>query len=97
MELREAISRLADLPEHTYFFVAQDEASVSAATAVMLVGYDEAAPEGLRYFLEVPTAREVLHVWSSWHNDRVPSLDEACKAVAYYADNDAYIIDDLEY
>jgi hypothetical protein len=95
MGLREAIVRLADLPEHTYFYVGQDEPNVSATTPVMLVGYDDDPPKGWRYYLEVPTAREVLDVWSSWRNDRAPSLDEACEAVIYYADNDAYIIGDL--
>ena len=45
----------------------------------------------LSYLLEVDLAREAIEVWSEWRNGRVPTRDERVAAVAFYADNDAYL------
>jgi hypothetical protein len=47
--------------------------------------------DGLRYFLEVDLAREVLQVWSAWRDGRKPSLDDAVVAIIYYAQRDAFL------
>jgi hypothetical protein len=96
MELKDAILSLSNLQDHTFIYVPEGDAELNATTPVMLAGYEVPRPAGWRYFLEIPTAREVLEVWSSWRDNRVPSTDEACDAIIYYADHDAYIIDDLE-
>ncbi len=44
----------------------------------------------LSYFLEVNIAKEVIEVWSEW-SGRKPSVEEKCRAVIFYAENDAYI------
>jgi hypothetical protein len=56
----------------------------------MLVENDGAPPEGWRYLLEIVIAQEVVEVWSSWRGERTPTTEEACDAIVYYADNDAY-------
>jgi len=47
-------------------------------------------PEVYEYFLEVDLVREVLEVWSAWRNGQIPTTNEACTAVIYYAEHDAY-------
>src|SRR5689334_23042644 len=96
MDLKDVVLGLDGFPTHTYIFVPEDVVEVNASTPTMLFGYDDdPRPAGWRYFLEVPTVRDVLAQWSYWHNNRPPSVDEACAAIIYYADHDAYILDDL--
>ena len=49
------------------------------------------AAAGLRYFLEMSTAKDVIHVWSSRRDGEAPTLDEKFAAVTYDAMNDAYL------
>jgi hypothetical protein len=65
----------------------------SVAIMLPLPMYDPPpkAPEGMNYFLELDLAKEVLEVWRNWREGRMPSLEEACEAVIYYAEYDAYI------
>ena len=44
----------------------------------------------MTYFLEVDIAKEVIHVLHSWNPDKSFSSFDKCKAVIYYAENDAY-------
>jgi hypothetical protein len=48
-----------------------------------------ASARGLHYVLEVFIAKEVIEVWQKWRG-RAPTLEEACRAVLYYAEHDAY-------
>lgn len=66
-----------------------------AATEADGSGQVEAVRE-LVYLLEVYLAREAIEVWSTWRNGRVPTRDERVAAVAFYADNDAYLPADSE-
>lgn len=50
----------------------------------------------MHYFLEVWIANEVIEVWSSWRGGRVPNIHDTCKAVIYYARNDAYLPPDQD-
>ena len=52
-------------------------------------------PEGLRYLLEVEMAKEVINVWREWRNGKEPSSLEKCHAVLYYAENDAFLVEDM--
>ena len=92
MNLDEVVRSLDELPREAIFYIPREcnPSLVSPETPVLLVTADEAQPEGWRYFLEVIIAREVLEVWSSWRDGRVPSPEEALSAIAYYAENDAY-------
>jgi hypothetical protein len=68
------------------------EGRVGLETIVTLVDDEEGdPPSGLRYLLEVSLTTEVLDVWSSWRDGRIPSLAEACEAVVHYACHDAYL------
>ena len=48
------------------------------------------APKDLSYFLEVNIAKEVVEVWKE-SCGLYPSTEDRCRAVIYYAENDAYI------
>jgi hypothetical protein len=47
-------------------------------------------PDHFEYMLEVDLAKEVIEVWSEWRDRRVPTNKEACGAVIWYAEHDAY-------
>lgn len=65
---------------------------VSPGTLVYLVDEELAAPpEGTEYVLEVSLMRNVIKVWSAWRNGAAPSVPQACEAVLYYAERDAYL------
>lgn len=91
MNLEDAIRNLVELPRAATMFVPREEEVVGTGTPVMLLSPEDDRPAGWRYLLEVLIAREVLEVWSDWRNGRLPSAEEACEAIAYYADNDAYL------
>jgi hypothetical protein len=66
--------------------------AIDPSTIVVLVDEEvRVPPEGTSYFLEVETAKDVIRVWRSWRNGQEPSDDEACEALAYYAEYDAYL------
>src|SRR5215831_12940529 len=48
------------------------------------------APDGFEYMLEVELAQDAIEVWSLWREDQVPTTAEACGAVIWYAEHDAY-------
>jgi hypothetical protein len=81
---------LAELPRQAIIYVPRDELVVSKSTPALLVLAEDESPASWRYLLEVLIAREVLEVWSAWRDGRIPSVEEACEAIIYYADNDAY-------
>jgi hypothetical protein len=90
MNLHDVARDLDQLPREGTIYVPQDEVTVNGSTLALVVLPEEEPAAGWRYLLEVFIAREVLEVWSSWRGNRAPSMDEACEAIIYYADNDAY-------
>lgn len=65
----------------------------SSASLVLVEEFSEPSNDVFipNYFLEVFIAKEVLDVWKNWRNERIPTADERCEALIYYAKNDAYI------
>lgn len=45
---------------------------------------------GMRYLIEVRIAKEVIRVWRAWREGKLPTLQEQCDAIIYYAVNDSY-------
>jgi hypothetical protein len=65
---------------------------VSPETPVYLVDEELAEPPaGTEYVLEISLMKDVIKVWSAWRNGAVPSIPQACEAVLYYAERDAYL------
>jgi hypothetical protein len=54
-----------------------------------MVCAEGASPVGLDYLLEVALVREVLRVWANWRQGRLPTAEEAARAVIHYAQQDA--------
>jgi hypothetical protein len=48
------------------------------------------------YFIEISVIKNILSAYKYARNGRVPNLNDKCRAVLYYADNDAYLIPENE-
>jgi hypothetical protein len=90
MKLSEIVANL-DKTDEDWTIFADRSAPVGPATRAQVAAADGEAPDGLQYLLEVYLAKEALEVWSRWRDGREPSLTEACKAVIWYAEHDAYM------
>lgn len=65
---------------------------VGPATTVVVVNEEAVAPpEGMTYLLEVSIVKDVLRVWRLWRGGSEPSDNQACEAINYYVEHDAYI------
>jgi len=53
---------------------------------------DAALDAGLRYFIEVSIAQDVIETWIHWRNGRIPTPLEIANAVIFYATNDSYLL-----
>lgn len=92
MTLRHALGSLDDFDEAATIYAAKHWTPLSeTAIAVSDGDIDSAIEEGMAYLLEVSIASEVIDVWSSWRDGRVPNPGERCEAIIYYAENDAYL------
>ncbi|GEA89536.1 hypothetical protein [Cellulomonas cellasea] len=96
MLLHDVIADIGSKPRTSVIYVREGSVPVTGATEVILVHDGEAPPDGWTYLLELWIAQEVLEVWSAWRDERTPSLAEACEAVVFYAENDAYLSDEDE-
>jgi hypothetical protein len=69
------------------------DGSSPAARAAVIPGTDvaEAKEAGLRYFLEVPLAKDAVAVWREWRNGAEPTIDDKIAAISYYATQDVYL------
>jgi hypothetical protein len=81
------IERLDEFEDDQTIFA---ESASPTARAVVEVEGASPAPE-LPYLLEVSLAREAIDVWQAWRPGRTPTLEDKLEAVAYYAENDAWL------
>jgi len=88
--LRDIVNELDELDEDATIYT---DGRSPAAQAIVLDVRDAATAKeaGLRYFLEVALAREAIDVWSAWREGAEPTVDDKLVAIAYYAENDAYL------
>lgn len=80
------IRRLAELPDGATIYAAHPWTDGAVGT---VANWTEPPPD-LAYLLEVELAKDVIEAWSEWRNGQVPSDHEACQAVIYDAEHDAY-------
>ena len=90
MKLSEVVANL-DQTDEDWTIFADRSAPVGPDTPAQVASAEGEADDGLQYLLEVYLAKEALGVWSQWRDGRKPSLTEACKAVIWYAEHDAFI------
>ncbi|GAA2790567.1 hypothetical protein [Crossiella cryophila] len=92
MTLGELVESIRECDEDSTIFVA-DVPVLEPSTPAVLVPEEreDEAPEGMRYFLEVFIAWEVLVVWSANRGGAEPDSAQKFEAVVWYAENDAYL------
>jgi hypothetical protein len=90
MKLSEIVANL-DKTDEDWTIFADRSAPVGPDTPAEVAAAEGEGPEGLQYFLEVYLAKEAVEVWGQWRDGRKPSLAQACKAVIWYAEHDAYM------
>lgn len=87
MLLRDAVARLAELPDDAVLHAGRPWATTSPVEVVL----EPAERPALPYLLEVDLAREAVLVWTQWRGGATPSVEQACQAVLHYAEHDAYL------
>ncbi|MFF0479430.1 hypothetical protein [Streptomyces sp. NPDC004284] len=92
MTLEELISRLTETDDGLTVFASEPWTAQSDAVAVPnREGSSRPDAEGRTYLLEAVLIRDVLETWRAHHDGAAASLQEACEAVIYYAENDSYL------
>jgi hypothetical protein len=95
MRLIDLISNLDRLDDDQMIFIVSNEPIREETKAVTdsIQKNVEAGeiPTGMKYFLEVPLAKEVVEVWVDRRNGKKPSLDKKFQAIVYYVTKDAYL------
>lgn len=94
MDLREIINNVENISNELVIFATKGNNWLVDAPAALVLASDMeqvASLEGLVYFLEVETAKDVLEVWKHWRAGRDPSEAERIDALLFYADNDAFL------
>lgn len=91
MTIMEIISRLDQIDDSLTICAFKDPSWRPESPAELCPA--NRAPAGCKfpYFLEISIAKNVLRAWSYARNGRLPDLSECCRALIYYAENDAYI------
>jgi hypothetical protein len=95
MKLIELIDNLDSLSDGQMIFIASNELvreDIQAITGLVQENVETGkTPTGMKYFLEVNLAKEVLEVWEMWRDGKKPTLHEKFQALVYYFDYDAYM------
>ena len=92
MTLREVVARLDEFADDETIY--SESASPEAHAVVATERGGGSVPPtaaGLTHLLEVNSAREAIDVWRAWRPGRAPTLGDKIAAVAYYAENDAWL------
>jgi uncharacterized RDD family membrane protein YckC len=93
MILSELLEKLDDFDDNSTIYVERNSEWSANSRAVVCLQSNNGeiidAPKDWSYFLEVYIVKEVIEMWK----DRCghPSTEDKCRAVIYYAENDAYI------
>ncbi|WP_327724209.1 hypothetical protein [Streptomyces europaeiscabiei] len=92
MTLAELISQLTERDDGLTVFASEPWTTQSDAMAVPnWEGTSQPDAEGRTYLLETALIRDVLETWRAHHDGAIPSRQQACEAVIYYAENDTYL------
>jgi uncharacterized RDD family membrane protein YckC len=94
MALSELLEKLDEFDDNLTIYAERDpEWSANSRAIVSSQSKDGDvidARKDLSYFLEVDIAKEVIEMWKESCGHK-PSAEDKCRAVIYYAENDAYI------
>lgn len=94
MILSKLLEKLDDLDDNSTIYAERNPEWSANSRAIICSQSEDGqvidAPKDLSYFLEVDIAREVIEMWKE-RCGRYPSREDKCRAIIYYAENDAYI------
>jgi hypothetical protein len=88
--LSELIKKIDLIEPRLIMYAAKPWSAQSPIWAAPFDGADD-RPDGYEYMLEVFLAQEAIEAWSVARGHRVPNNGEACEAVLFYAEHDAYL------
>jgi hypothetical protein len=95
MKLIEIVTNINQYTDDHTIYASRDPSWLEESEAVvakdLLNGSTPEEAGGMEYLLEVWLALEVIDVWSEWRGGRIPSTQQMCEAIIYYASHDAYI------
>ncbi|MFD9007339.1 hypothetical protein ACFV0T_41540 [Streptomyces sp. NPDC059582] len=95
MTLAELISQLTEKDDGLTVFASEPWTARSDAMAVAdREGTSRPDAEGRTYLLATALIHDVLETWRAHHDGAIPSPQQACEAVVYYAENDTYLYPD---
>jgi hypothetical protein len=89
--LRDVVKVLDELDDDDGTIYTDGSSSAARATIVTNAAVEGARAAGLRYFLEVALAKDVVAVWRQWRDPAEPTVDDKLLAISYYATHDAYL------
>ncbi len=82
--LRKVVGALDELDEEAVIYT--DGTSPAARAVARHEGEAaEAKAAGLRYVLEVASAKDAVDVWSAWRDGSEPTVDDKLMAISHYA------------
>jgi len=94
MRFRDVVQRLdAYRDELVIYAAARPSWQLDSRALVVLEPADESHPRlatGLTYLMQVARAKEVVAVWRRCRPGTVPTIDDLCDAILYYARHDAH-------
>ncbi|MCX5554615.1 hypothetical protein [Streptomyces sp. NBC_00038] len=95
MTLEELVSQLTVKDDGLTVFASEPwTAQSDAMAAPNREGTSQPDTEGRTYLLEAVLIRDVLETWRAHHDGAIPSAQQACEAVIYYAENDTFLYPD---
>ncbi len=92
MTLEQIVARLDELDDGFTICAAGSPSCTPQSPAELYHSSDVPDRCELPYFLEVSVAKNVLHAWSYARSGKIPDLRDKCRALIYYAENDAYML-----
>jgi len=79
------------LPIYDHIYV--EPGPLRADSRVLSQGYVPEGVPGLRSLLSVEDFQAVFRAYSNYHNGRVPTVEQGVRAVKYFDENDAFILE----
>ena len=90
--LGDVLRSIGEIDDELIIYVARDgRPNVSSIVELITLDLIGSVNPDFRYLLEVQLAKDVMETWSEWRDGRASTIYEACAAVVYYSEHDAYI------
>jgi hypothetical protein len=99
MTLGEVLETIHSFDEESIIFAGRNAGNWSPSSRAEVIPIpddpeDDPQKARMEYFVEVYHALEVLEAWSLHRDGRKPTVNEMIEAIAYYQENDCYLLPD---